>query len=471
MTCYARRLAYKAVLIFTVLSLMLPTSAFAMPIDVAQPLAPSATYTVTSTADDGSAGTLRWAIDQANTNAGSDTIDFAIGTVGSQQTITLTAALPTITDPSVIDGWSQGGAGYTGVPLIELNGAGSTSGLTFSASNSSVRGLVIKRFNGNGITLSGSNHKIQGNYIGTDVSGSMAQGNGSAGVFIAAGSSNIIGTDGDGVHDAAEGNVISGNGYYGININSGDGNRISGNLIGTNAAGDSAIPNSGAGVVLFTSNNLVGSDGNGVGDAAERNVISGNLSHPTPGSCYDQPGDGVTTVMGGNSNHIAGNYIGLNEAGTAAIQNDCEGVALGSNNNIVGTDSMGDSAAQRNVISNNRIANVRIFYMSGNVIAGNYIGTDATGENASTAGFWGVYIDSATSNRVGTNGDGTNDTNERNIIAGNQYIGVDATGGSGNTIAGNWIGLSASGAPLGNGSTGISIDNGSSSNTIGTAGT
>src|SRR3954449_1562826 len=47
------------------------------------------TFTVTSTLDDGTVGTLRYEIGQANTNPGDDTIDFDGGVFATPQTITL----------------------------------------------------------------------------------------------------------------------------------------------------------------------------------------------------------------------------------------------------------------------------------------------------------------------------------------------------------------------------------------------
>ena len=80
---------------------------------------------------------LRQAILDANANPGADTITFAIGATGSQQIIQPISALPTISDPVMMDGWSQGGMGFSGAPLIELNGGqagNSTVGLNISAS-------------------------------------------------------------------------------------------------------------------------------------------------------------------------------------------------------------------------------------------------------------------------------------------------------------------------------------------------
>ena len=51
---------------------------------------------------------------------------------------------------------------------------------------------------------------------------------------------NLIGTNGDGVNDAAERNLISGNRFAGVWINGQgtDGNVVAGNLIGTSVTGD-----------------------------------------------------------------------------------------------------------------------------------------------------------------------------------------------------------------------------------------
>src|SRR6185295_985574 len=109
------------------------------------------------------------------------------------RTITPLSALPTITDPVVIDGSTQ--PGFAGVPIIELNGtsAGSgVNGLLITAGNSTVRGLVINRFNNIAISLSGAGgNTIRGNYIGTAANGTSAQAN-AFGVLITNGSSNNI---------------------------------------------------------------------------------------------------------------------------------------------------------------------------------------------------------------------------------------------------------------------------------------
>jgi parallel beta-helix repeat protein len=141
-------------------------------------------YVVTNTADSGP-GSLRQAILNADAASGVQTIDFAIPGSGVH-TITPLSALPTITAPVTLDGTSQPGFAV-GQPVIELNGglAGSaTRGLDIAAGGSTVRGLVINRFGESGIYLeSGNGNTIQGNYIGTDPTGTVAEGNGTGAVL------------------------------------------------------------------------------------------------------------------------------------------------------------------------------------------------------------------------------------------------------------------------------------------------
>src|SRR5208282_5617254 len=81
------------------------------------------TFIVTNTLDSG-LGSLRWAITNANANAGPDTINFQI--IGTAPfTINLLSALPAVTDPVIIDATTQ--TNYFGTPLVELNGASAGS--------------------------------------------------------------------------------------------------------------------------------------------------------------------------------------------------------------------------------------------------------------------------------------------------------------------------------------------------------
>ena len=145
------------------------------------------TFTVTNTNDSG-AGSLRQAITSANASTGTtDTIAFNIAGAGVK-TIAPTSALPDITDPVIIDGYTQPGAsantlavGNNAVLLIELNGASAgagVQGLVIRGGGSTVRGLVINRFQSHGIKIdTNGGNIIQGNFIGTNAAGNAALGN------------------------------------------------------------------------------------------------------------------------------------------------------------------------------------------------------------------------------------------------------------------------------------------------------
>ena len=195
-------------------------------------------FVVVNTNDSGP-GSLRQAIQQANASPGVDTITFAIG-VG-YQTIAPTSALPTITDPMIIDGTTQ--PGYAGAPLIEVWGFAAgpdVHGLVITADNSTVKDLVINLFDGNGILITGNNNRIEHSYIGTDVSGTIAVPNALNGVEIIGGSNNIIGGTGPGTA-----NIIAFNGGQGVLVDTGAGNAIRRNSIHSNEGFGIALINGG----------------------------------------------------------------------------------------------------------------------------------------------------------------------------------------------------------------------------------
>src|SRR5262249_15597868 len=154
------------------------------------------TLTVTTTLDSGP-GSLRQAILDANAHAGADVIDFAIGS--GVQTIqvgsTTGTPLPTITDSVTIDGTSQ--PGYSGTPLIELDGenAGANAdGLALRASGCMVQGLVVNGFSQFGIDVLKSSNTIQGNYVGVDTTGNTLRADTRLGVEVQAAGNTIGGT-------------------------------------------------------------------------------------------------------------------------------------------------------------------------------------------------------------------------------------------------------------------------------------
>ncbi len=107
------------------------------------------------------------------------TLDLGFDPITGTYTIQPGSALPPITDPVSINGRTQ--PGWVGDPIIELDGtfAGlSVDGIVIYAGSSTVRGLIINRFDGSGILLNtnGANF-VEGSYIGTDVTGTAAAAN------------------------------------------------------------------------------------------------------------------------------------------------------------------------------------------------------------------------------------------------------------------------------------------------------
>jgi Bacterial Ig-like domain len=306
---HAKALALGLLLVATVSMMLAPRPAHAL------------TFTVNSTGEFGTGGcnftecTLAEAIGVANRVEGPDTIRFNIPGEGVK-TIHRTAGL-TITDPVTIDGYTQPGAspntleqGTNAKIMIELDGSGGVAeALGIFADNSVVRGLAINRYGASAVVILGSNNKVEGNFIGTDPSGTQALGNRIAGVTVlkpslgAGGASNTIG----GTSPAAR-NLISGNAQQGVQILSGaQDNAIRGNLIGTDKSGTAPLPNGSAGVeIRDSSNNNVG------GGGANTNTIAFNA------------GDGVAIRSLNNTVAETGNPI----QGNSIFSNDGLGIDL-----------------------------------------------------------------------------------------------------------------------------------------------
>jgi VCBS repeat-containing protein len=386
------------------------------------------TFTVRNT-DNTGPESLRQAILDANdevNHPGADTISFAISGAGPH-TIAPTSELPVISAPVTIDGYTQTGAsentltqGTNAVLEIELNFANVTIsnniGLDISAGNSTVRGLVINgapSFPAIGLRTKGGN-VIEGNFIGTNPAGTAARpGNGSAGEGISLGvgsGNNVIG----GTTPAAR-NLISGNISNGVRVglgNSGEvsqNNRVEGNLIGTDAAGTSAIPNlHGVNVRGPASNNTIGGT-----TAAARNIISGNTTY---GVFLESSPDTV----------VQGNFIGTDVTGAAAVPNVEAGVATGRNPSSGSANNVfigGGTAGAGNVISGNGNADSifgdGIFLGEGGAaVQGNVIGRNASGAAPLGNRKTGITV-ASNGNTIGGAGPGAGNT-----IASNGFFGV-----------------------------------------------
>ncbi|HYV09388.1 MAG TPA: Calx-beta domain-containing protein [Pyrinomonadaceae bacterium] len=215
----------------------------------------------------------------------------------------------------------------------------------------------------------------------------------------------------------------------GILIN-GDGNHIEGCYIGLDASG-SATTNS---------------RGNAIGIGSSNNVIGGTT--PNTRNVIHSFSNGISIFNSGNGNQILGNYIGLNAAGNASFPT-FQGIFVGTSNNVIG----GTTPGARNVIVAEGQGGIVIqpggfFQTSGNVVQGNYIGTDASGNVPLGLADHGIVIfNSSNNNLIGGTTPGAG-----NVIAwagfGLRIDGFSASDGppSGNIVQGNFIGVGADGS-------------------------
>jgi uncharacterized repeat protein (TIGR01451 family) len=309
-------------------------------------LAAPATFTVTNTNDSG-AGSLRQAILDSNTSVSQrDTIAFNISGVGPHK-IVLAEALPVISDPVVIDGATEPDY-VVGAPAVMIDGStlDNNNGLQITGGNTVVRGLVISGFphNGSGIVLEGGGFNvIEGNFIGTDVTGMTAWPNALYGIQVAGSSNNTIG----GTTLAAR-NVISGNGRHGVLIEgvNATGNVIVGNWIGVSVGG-AVLANAVDGVNVNAAGNAVG------GAANQGNFIFGNGRA------------GVYLDISASGTSVDGNYL----------TNNLWGVQIVGSQNVVG----GNESATGNTITSNVSGGVMVLSGTGNSILRNPISNNGGG--------------------------------------------------------------------------------------------
>lgn len=303
----------------------------------------AATITVNSltetVSDDGDC-TLREAIAAANTDtssglaagecaagSGDDVIAFSVA-----GTIQPTSELPPITTPIHIDGYTAPGASVNGIPFVagnnavltvELDGAlaGNVPGLRLQgdgAAGSIIEGLVINNSANaqccgtTGIYVddvdgdsAGRETVIRGNYISTDKTGMLPRPKGSRGIYIDNGSTAVrVGSPSGGALDESAVNLVSGGDYAAITANYSSDVTIRGNMIGTDATGQAALPNGAHGLTLDgLTNSLI-----------EDNLVSGN-NHA-----------GIYITADSAALVIRGNSVGTTADGSGAIPNTGGGI-------------------------------------------------------------------------------------------------------------------------------------------------
>ena len=300
------------------------------------------------------------------TASDTDTIGFNIAGAGPH-TISPASELPNITDPVVIDGYTQSGASAnTNAPnqalntVLKIELAGNLTAITglrlaAGSGGSTIRGLNINRF-GNNVEIYTNGNTIAGNFIGTNVAGTAAVTGLNYGVLVVSAANNTIGGT-----NPADSNLISGNKTNGVGIieTGANNNIVRGNRIGTDITGNVNLGNFIFGVYLYRApNTVIGGSAAGAG-----NLISGNIT-------------GIWMDENSHDAIIQGNKIGTNLAGTQQLANTGYGININySSRTIIG----GLAGGEGNVISGNGNIAINIQNGVGPQIQGNSIGTDVSG--------------------------------------------------------------------------------------------
>jgi hypothetical protein len=346
-----------------------------------------------------------------------NTINFNIPSAqGPIYNISLSSALPAITSRVILNGYSQPGASRN------TNGPGLTDNAVLN------------------VEIDGTN-----------------AGSGANGLVITAGGSTI-----QGLVIANFGTQSSGTGGNGIVLKTAGSNLVAGNFIGTNSAGTAGTSIAGDDVLIES-----GSSGNTVGGLATgaRNVlVNNNAGGSSLGASVD--------VEGTSGNLVVGNFLGTDATGTKSLAGGTDSmgilIAAGATNNTVG----GITAAARNLISGNKGTGIQIgtsndvSATSGNVVAGNYVGTDVTGllplGNGSGSNPTGDGVDLIGALSI-NNTIGGSVAAAGNLIAGNAYDGIYLDSANNDTLEFNLIGADAAknftNASVGNTEYGIELDN------------
>ena len=178
-------------------------------------------------------------------------------------------------------------------------------------------------------------------------------------------------------------------------VSGGAGDSIAGDFVGTDPTGTIG---EGDGTSEFESI-LVNASGLTIGGpaTADRTIVSDSALY------------GIR-LQSGTGDVIENSYVGTDSSGTVALPTHSIAIYdAGASNITIG----GTTAALRNVISGNQSNAIALVSTAGNVVEGNYIGTDASGTVALANGSDGIVIS------VGGNTIGGNQAGAGNVISGN----------------------------------------------------
>ena len=358
--------------------------------------------------------------------------------------------------PGTLVSGNRVGTSPDGATALGNEGAGIlvAGGPGFLVDDVELTGNVVSGNDGHGILLGSQTEQavVQGNFIGTDVTGAFAIPNGNDGIKVSGSDDHQIGGAGGG-----EGNVVSGNDGSGISIDGATGGNwasdtwIQGNLVGTDATGLLAVPNGRYGIVT------AGKGGQhqigGSAFATGGNLVSGNEL----GGVWI--GDPAVT--------LAGNYIGTDLTGTLALPNG-DNTALVTTQAVFGgvlvtgrEDMIGDGAGGGNLVSGNTGHGIWIRdpgrgLRTPHLVYENFVGVDIGGTDPVPNVGDGIRVETSYVD-VGAPGLG-------NLVAANDLVGIHVLGSDDHAVVQftayeNEVGSDPAGlAPPGNGTGGILVE-------------
>jgi hypothetical protein len=298
---------------------------------------------------------------------------------------------------------------HSGSPDTFSGGGVRIEGLAAPVTNVVVQSNTISGNNGNGLeAVNTSGLVVTGNIIGLDATGTAALGNRGDGAFLDLSTGAVFGSPNPG-----SGNIVSGNGGYGLELIDSPSTTVLGNKFGTDINGAVDRGNSLGGLTVQ------GKLGPVAGDQVINNTISANTGAGLEAS-------NVTGLV------VQGNRVGLDGSGTFAVGTQTVGVSL--------IDAPGAQVVG-NWVGGNKGTGLRLTHADNASVQGNFIGTGATGQEVLGNGGDGIQVVDSTGVTIGGS---TGNTVVNNGTTGTApgHSGIEVTGTSTITIAGNRIGVS-----------------------------
>jgi hypothetical protein len=296
---------------------------------------------------------------------------------------------------------------------------------------------------------------IAGNFVGTDVTGTVSLSNGQDGITLSVGRHTTIGGPA-----TASINVLSGNNSEGVDASTEEDLTVQNDFIGVDVTGKRALGNDDPGIVTSDLNTT---DVNSVCTVANPHCHPARFLHNT---ISGQGADDDVRANGDWGDVFKGNLLGTDNLGRNPVPFEDDGLALNSMHyTVIGGTGSGDG----NVIANAGYdPGIDLSNSDHTTIQGNNVGTDITGTKKMGNGNFCAYCDNgiAVNNSSSTVVGGTS-TQARNLIVNSGIDGVFVNSSSDTTIQGNWIGVGANGARMGNAINGVDFRNVTGTNLVG----